>query len=75
MSSDYNLSLPNKILFNLKEIEELGVIKVDMAKKLVYNGYLEVVKIGKKIHISREELIVKCNPKMYQSAVQKCTTY
>ncbi|MDX4013166.1 hypothetical protein Q6A86_09240 [Aliarcobacter skirrowii] len=28
-----------------------------MAKKLVYNGYLEVVKIGKKIHISREELI------------------
>ncbi|WP_418178998.1 DNA-binding protein [Aliarcobacter lanthieri] len=57
MSVDYNLSLPNKILFNLKEIEDLGVIKVDMAKKLVYNGYLEVVKIGKKIHISREELI------------------
>ncbi len=31
------------MLFNLKEIEQ--------------NGFLEVVKIGKKIHISREELI------------------
>ena len=28
-----------------------------MAKKLVYNDFLEVIKIGKKIHISREELI------------------
>ena len=55
MSTDYNLIIPNKILFNLKEIEEIGLIKTDMAKKLVYNGYLEVVKIGNKIHISREE--------------------
>ncbi|MFW2351890.1 DNA-binding protein [Aliarcobacter butzleri] len=57
MSTDYNLIIPNKILFNLKEIEEIGLIKTDMAKKLVYNGYLEVVKIGNKLHVSREELI------------------
>ncbi|MPL68678.1 hypothetical protein SDC9_14406 [bioreactor metagenome] len=57
MNTNYNLLLPNKILFNLKEIENLGVIKTDMAKKLVYNGCLEVVKIGNKIHISRDELI------------------
>ncbi|MFY4788282.1 DNA-binding protein [Aliarcobacter butzleri] len=57
MSIDYNLIIPNKILFNLKEIEEIGLIKTDMAKKLVYNGYLEVVKIGNKLHISRTELI------------------
>ncbi|MEM5557387.1 FAD-binding protein [Aliarcobacter cryaerophilus] len=57
MSTDYNLIIPNKILFNLKEIEEIGLIKTDMAKKLVYNGYLEVVKIGNKLHISREQLI------------------
>ncbi|WP_419678491.1 DNA-binding protein [Aliarcobacter lanthieri] len=57
MSIDYNLIIPNKILFNLKEIEEIGLIKMDMAKKLVYNGYLEVVKIGNKLHISRKELI------------------
>lgn len=54
MSTDYNLIIPNKILFNLKEIEEIGLIKTDMAKKLVYNGYLEVVKIENKLHISRE---------------------
>ncbi|MFY9104477.1 DNA-binding protein [Aliarcobacter cryaerophilus] len=57
MSIDYNLIIPNRILFNLKEIEEIGLIKTDMAKKLVYNGYLEVVKIGNKLHISRTELI------------------
>jgi hypothetical protein len=57
MATDYNLIIPNKILFNLKEIEDIGIIKTDMAKKLVYNGYLEVVKIGNKLHISREELI------------------
>ncbi|MDN5046642.1 DNA-binding protein [Aliarcobacter butzleri] len=57
MNTNYNLLLPNKVLFNLKEIEDLGVIKTDMAKKLVYKGYLEVVRIGNKIHISRDELI------------------
>ena len=36
MSTDYNSIIPNKILFNLKEIEEIGLIKTDMAKKLVY---------------------------------------
>ena len=42
MATDYNSIIPNKILFNLKEIEEIGLIKTDMAKKLVYNGYLIV---------------------------------
>ena len=67
MSTDYNLIIPNKILFNLKEIEEIGLIKTDMAKKLVYNGYLEVVKIGNKIHISREELIKYLELNTYSS--------
>ena len=35
MSTDYNSIIPNKILFNLKEIEDIGIIKTDMAKKLV----------------------------------------
>ena len=57
MNVNYDLLLPSKILFSLKEIEDLGVIKTDMAKKLVYSGFLGVVKIGNKIHISREEFI------------------
>ncbi|MDN5048591.1 helix-turn-helix domain-containing protein [Aliarcobacter butzleri] len=57
MNVNYNLLFPQKILFSLKEVEEIGVIKTDMAKKLIYKGDLEIVKIGSKIHISREELI------------------
>lgn len=57
MNVNYDSLLPNKILFSLKEIENLGVIKTNMVKKLIYSGFLEVVKIGNKIHISREELI------------------
>ena len=57
MKTDYNTLLPQRILFNLKELEELGAIKIDMAKKLIANRELEIVKIGNKIHISRTELI------------------
>jgi hypothetical protein len=57
MKTDYNALLPQRILFNLKEVEELGVIKIDMAKKLINNRELEIVKIGNKIHISKTELI------------------
>ena len=67
MIANYDLLLPPKVLFNLKEIEEIGLIKTDMAKKLVYNGYLEVVKIGNKIHISREELINYLESNTYSS--------
>jgi len=42
---------------SLKEIEEMGIIKIDMAKKLIYKGKIEVVKIGSKLHLSRTELI------------------
>lgn len=57
MTTDFNEIIPQGILFNLKEIESMNIIKVDMAKKLVFNKELEVIKIGKKIHISRTELI------------------
>ena len=60
MNVNYDLLLPSKILFSLKEIEDLGVIKTDMAKKLVYSGFLEVVKIGNKIHI-----LQKIQPKRF----------
>ena len=49
MNVNYNSLLPSKILFSLKEIEDLGVIKTDMAKKLVYSGFLEVVKRSAKL--------------------------
>lgn len=57
MFEKYDLLVPQGVIFNLKEIEEMKILKTDMAKKLIYNNELEVVKIGKKIHISRSELI------------------
>ena len=57
MYDKYDKLLNQGVLFNLKEIEEMKILKVDMAKKLIYNDELEVEKIGKKIHISRTELI------------------
>ena len=57
MFEKYDMLIPQGVLFNLKEIEDMKIIKIDMAKKLIYNNELEVVKIGKKIHISRSEII------------------
>lgn len=57
MKTDFNTIIPQGILFNLKEIEDMNIIKIDMAKKLVLKKQLEVIKIGRKIHISRAELI------------------
>ncbi len=57
MFEKYDMLIPQGVLFNLKEIEDMKIIKIDMAKKLIYNNELEIVKIGKKIHISRTELI------------------
>jgi hypothetical protein len=57
MFEKYDMLIPQGVIFNLKEIEEMKILKIDMAKKLIYNNELEVVKIGSKIHISRNELI------------------
>ena len=58
MISNYDVVIPkNIILFNLRQIEEMGLIKIDMAKKLIAKKELEIVKIGNRVHISRQQLI------------------
>jgi len=57
MTTNYKDLLPKGILFNLKEVEELKILNIPMAKKLIQKKKLEFVKIGNKIHISRAELI------------------
>lgn len=56
-TTSYDDLIPKGVLFNLKEIEDMRLIKVDMAKKLITNGELEFVKIGNKIHLSRAVLV------------------
>ena len=57
MITNYQDIIPNKVLFNLRDIDDLGIIKMDMAKKLISKGVLETVRIGAKLHVSRTVLI------------------
>ena len=57
MNTSYDKLLPAGIIFNLKEIEAMNLIKVAMAKKLISQGNLEIIKVGNKVHVSRVELI------------------
>ncbi|MCW8895029.1 helix-turn-helix domain-containing protein [Sulfurimonas sp.] len=57
MTTNYDALIPKGVLFNLQEIQNMKLLKIDMAKKLIYKGKIEVVKVGSKIHVSRSELI------------------
>ncbi|MGM0518762.1 MAG: DNA-binding protein [Campylobacterota bacterium] len=57
MNTDFEKLIPKQVLFSIKDIDELGIIKSDMCKKLLYRGELEVVKIGSKNYFSRTEII------------------
>lgn len=57
MSSDYDKLIPSGILFTIRDIDQMKLIKASMLKKLIYNNEIEVVKIGNKNYISRSELI------------------
>jgi hypothetical protein len=57
MRANYNDMIPQGLLFSLRQIEDMGLIKVAMAKKLISKKELIIVKIGAKIHVPRFELI------------------
>lgn len=57
MITDYDKLIPQGVLFNLLQIQDMNLIKIDMSKKLIAQGQLEVVRIGTKLHIPRTELI------------------
>ena len=56
--ANYDELLPKGILFSIKEIDDMGLIKSDMLKKLIYNREIEVVKVGTTNFISRSVLIL-----------------
>ena len=57
MVTNFEALLPQGILFSIKEIDEMNLIKSDMLKKIIYNREIEVVKIGKKNFISKIALV------------------
>lgn len=57
MITDFEKLLPEGILFSIKEIHDLKLIKSDLLKKLIYSHKIEVVKLNSKNFISRTALI------------------
>ena len=57
MYTNFEELIPKKVLFSIKEISDLGIIKSDLCKKLILNRKIEVIKLGNKNFISRVELI------------------
>ena len=57
MITNFEELIPQAVLFSIKEINDMGIIKSDMTKKLIYKQAIEVVKIGNKNFISRTALI------------------
>lgn len=57
MHTNFQDLIPKKVLFSIKEIADLGIIKSDLCKKLILNRKIEVIKLGNKNFISRVELI------------------
>ena len=57
MITDFEKLIPQGILFSIKQINDMNLIKSDMLKKLIYQREIEVVKVGNKNHISRTALI------------------
>jgi hypothetical protein len=52
MNTNFEEIIPKRVLFSIKEISDLGIIKSDLFKKLIYNRQIQVVKLGNKNFIS-----------------------
>jgi len=57
MTTNYNELLPSGILFSIKEINDMKLIKSDLLRKLIYTNKIETVKLNSKNFISRTALI------------------
>ena len=61
MITDFNTLLPKGILFSIREIDEMKLIKSDLLKKLIYQKKIEFTKLNSKIFISRSSLVSYLN--------------
>lgn len=55
--TNYEELLPEGILFSIRQINDMGLIKSDLLKKLIYSHKIEIVKLNSKNFISRTALI------------------
>jgi hypothetical protein len=57
ITTDYDKLIPKRVLFSIREINDMGLIKSAMLKKMIAHRMIEVVKVSTKNFISRSVLI------------------
>lgn len=57
MITNFEELIPSGILFSIKQINDMGLIRSDLLKKLIYSHKIEVTKLNSKNFISRSALI------------------
>ncbi|QOY51363.1 DNA-binding protein [Candidatus Sulfurimonas baltica] len=57
MKTNFDELLPAGILFSIKTINDMSLIKSDLLKKLIYSQKIEVTKLNSKNFISRTALV------------------
>ena len=81
MESNHKEMLVNTLNFLENDIPDedlIAILKKDIFPKKEYENFLNKKSYTDEIispfNIANDGINVKCNPKMYQSAVEKCTT-
>lgn len=57
MITNFEELIPEGILFSIKQINDMGLIRSDLLKKLIYSHKIEVTKLNSKNFISRSALV------------------
>ena len=57
MKTNFEELIPQGILFSIRDISDINLIKSDLLKKLIYSKKIEVTKLNSKNFISRTALI------------------
>ena len=57
MITNFEELIPEGILFSIKQINDMGLIRSDLLKKLIYAHKIEVTKLNSKNFISRSALV------------------
>ena len=55
--TDINSIVPNKPIMSFKEIADAGLITQGLLFKLYRTGQIEVIKLGNRNNVSREEVV------------------
>ena len=56
MITNFEELLPQGVLFSIKQINDMGLIRSDLLKKLIYSHKIEVTKLNSKNFISSSAL-------------------